>query len=463
MLLLPGCPAHDPNPPTPAALTSITVTPANTSIAPGTTIQFTATGTYSNNSHRIITTSVTWDSSDTTIASISNTQGSQGVATATMNIGSTNITASLSGISGVTSLSTSTVASIVVLPATASVAPRTTQQFYATGALESGDHQDLTTWAAWVSSNTSIANINAAGLASAGTVSDSATITASYSAITGTGTLIVSPVAGISLTPTAAKIAKGTTQQFAATGTLFNNATQTLTSWATWASSSTPVATISNAAGSQGMATAVSEGISSITAAFDSQTFSAATLTVTAAVITSITVTPASADIVIGQTKQFTARGAFSDASTQDISSSVTWHSSNTAVATIDTSGVAHSAGIGTTSITATASGITSNTATLTVADAALTSIIVTSQTSSIVQGQTLNFNAVGVYTDGISRDITTFVTWNSSNENVAAISNITGFQGVATASTANVGTTSITASLSGITSNSVTLTVTYY
>ena len=63
------------------------------------------------------------------------------------------------------------------------------------------------------------------------------------------------------------------------------------------------------------------------------------TLTITAPVLTSIAVTPATAQIYQGATQQFTATGTFSDNSTQNLTSTVTWGTSNGAVATISTSG----------------------------------------------------------------------------------------------------------------------------
>ena len=101
----------------PATLTSIAVTPADPSIALGTTTLFTAIGTYSNNSRQNITSSVIWDSSDVTIATISNSPGSQGLVTAAAStIGTVLISATSSGITGSTTLTTSHVASMNVAP-----------------------------------------------------------------------------------------------------------------------------------------------------------------------------------------------------------------------------------------------------------------------------------------------------------------------------------------------------------
>ena len=51
--------------PTPKALVSLSLTPTNPSTTKGTIQQFTATGTYSDNSTENLTTSVTWSSSVT--------------------------------------------------------------------------------------------------------------------------------------------------------------------------------------------------------------------------------------------------------------------------------------------------------------------------------------------------------------------------------------------------------------
>jgi len=74
-------------------LTSINITPINTTINVGSTQQYTALGSYSNGSTQTITNSVTWNSSKPGVASISNT----GLATALSGGDSTNISAALSG------------------------------------------------------------------------------------------------------------------------------------------------------------------------------------------------------------------------------------------------------------------------------------------------------------------------------------------------------------------------------
>ncbi len=87
------------------ALTSITVTPANTTLSVGTTERFTATGTYSDNSTRDITDQVTWNSSTAGIATISNTAGTKGTVTV-VSVGTTTVTATLGTLTASTALTT---------------------------------------------------------------------------------------------------------------------------------------------------------------------------------------------------------------------------------------------------------------------------------------------------------------------------------------------------------------------
>src|SRR5208283_2109984 len=80
-------------------LVSVAVTPANPSIAAGTQQQFTATGTYSDGSKQNLTSSATWTSSATSVATISSGGLATGVAP-----GSTTIQATSGSINGSTGL-----------------------------------------------------------------------------------------------------------------------------------------------------------------------------------------------------------------------------------------------------------------------------------------------------------------------------------------------------------------------
>ena len=84
--------------------------------------------------------------------------------------------------------------------------------------------------------------------------------------------------------------------------------------------------------------------------------------------LTEIEVTPANPSIVAGANQQFTAIGTYSDTSTVDLTSSVTWASASPAVATIGAGGLAHGVSMGTSTISATLGTVSGDTL-LTVTD----------------------------------------------------------------------------------------------
>src|SRR5207245_1355681 len=138
----------------------------------------------------------------------------------------------------------------------------------------------------------------------------------------------------IAVTPANPSVPKGLTQQFTATGTYSDNTTQDLTTQVTWASATPAVATINTT----GLATAVDLGSSVISASLTGVTGSTV-MTVTAPVLQSIAMTPANPSVPKGLTQQFTATGTYTDNTTQNLTSQVTWASATTAVATINAAG----------------------------------------------------------------------------------------------------------------------------
>ena len=84
-------------------LVSIGVAPVNPTIVMGSTEQFTATGTYSDQSMQDLTKAVTWGSTSQGVATISNSAGSNGLATSA-GVGSTMISATTGAINVTTKL-----------------------------------------------------------------------------------------------------------------------------------------------------------------------------------------------------------------------------------------------------------------------------------------------------------------------------------------------------------------------
>lgn len=361
----------------PVTLLSIAVTPSSSSVSLGVSEQFTATGTYSDNSTQDLTSSCLWSHVNVTgSASISNS----GLAsTIGGGIGTVTITATLNGVSGSTTLNISTpvLVSIAVTPANASVPLGNTEQFTATGTYTDSSTQDLTSSVTWSETNgTGSASVNNSGLgATLGGSQGTATIVATMETISGNTTLnIGAPIlVSIAVTPATPSVPIGNTQQFTATGTYSDTSTSNITSSVTWSKSN---GTGSTSLNGTGLAATLggAQGTVTITATLGIITGNA-TLTVSAPALVSIAVTPATPSVLIGNIQQFTATGTYTDTSTQNLTSSVTWSETNgTGTAAINSSGLANTSAGGTVTITATSGAISGNT-TLTVTDYSITTV----------------------------------------------------------------------------------------
>ncbi len=269
----------------PKTLASISASPSTASFAVGATKQLTATATYTDGSTANISTTANWASANTAVATIN----SSGMATAVA-AGSTAVTATLSGISGTVTLTVakavSTLKSISVTPASSSISPGAAMQFTATATYSDGSTGNVSTTATWAAANAAVASVNSSGMATAVAAGSSA-ITATLSGVSGTATLTVAANAlkSISVTPSPARFAMGTTQQFTATGTYADGSTANVTAAATWTIANQAVATV-NAAG---LASGIAAGSTTISAILDGVTGSVPlTVSVAAASATSV-------------------------------------------------------------------------------------------------------------------------------------------------------------------------------
>ncbi len=318
-------------------LTAITVTSQYPQIAAGTSNQFRAIGDFSGAFTRDITDQVAWSSDNPTVLEISNDAASHGLGKG-LAAGTTNITATSGTVTGTFgfTVTDATASQVAVTPATANVSLGLTQQFTATGSFNDAlvPTQDITRDVIWTSADDTIATVNATGLATAVAAGGPIDITADFGGVTGSASVTVTEpeLQSITLTPAAPVLTNGETQQFTATGNFSDGTSQDVTSQATWSSSDSSIATIDDA----GLATAVRAGTVTI-AAFFNGVRGTTTLTVTA--LTSIVVTPTSQTIAVGGVLQMTATGNFTGAASRDITSLVTWTSSNNNVATVSATG----------------------------------------------------------------------------------------------------------------------------
>jgi trimeric autotransporter adhesin len=178
--------------------------------------------------------------------------------------------------------------------------------------------------------------------------------------------------------------------------------------------------------------------------------------------LTSLAIGPQTPTLAQGQSLQMTATGTYDDGSTKNLTGSSTWSSSDTTCATINSGGLITAAqtitAICTTSISASSGTVSASPTTLTVTPGPLQSITLAASTTNPTAGTTITFTATGTYSGGTQQDITAMVTWNNDNTTALTLSQGSGSATVSSGSSGQ--TANVFASLSGINSNTVTITV---
>jgi len=213
----------------------------------------------------------------------------------------------------------------------------------------------------WSTSNASVATVNSSGVVNA-IAAGAATITATCAGKSGTAAITVTAappvVTTVTVAPSSASIVAGNNTTLQATVKDANGNVMTGQT-ITWSTSNTSVATVN----ASGVVTGIAAGAATITATCAGKSGTAA-ITVTAAppVVTTVTVAPPGASINVGATVTLTA--TVKDAQGNVMTGqTITWSSSNTAIATVSSSGVVTGVAPGSATVTATCSGKTGSSA----------------------------------------------------------------------------------------------------
>jgi hypothetical protein len=293
-------------------LTGISIAPPTTGLVPGGTQQFAATGVLSDGADSAIT--VDWTATGGTVSPT-------GLYTAPAQAGSYLVIATLQGgsLSDTARVTVGvlppTLVAVVLTPATTSLQFGQTQQFVAVGQLNGGSTTSITiTWAA------TGGTITTSGRYTAGNTSGTYRVIARAAngmADTSSVTVAAPTITSVTLTPATAALQTGQAQQFSVSASLSNGSTQT-----------NPSVTYSVTGGTMttgGLYTAGSTtGSFHVIATATGGAADTCAVTITTALITAIVVTPASATVTTGQTRQFTASATLSNGGTQP-NPAVTW------------------------------------------------------------------------------------------------------------------------------------------
>ena len=153
------------------------------------------------------------------------------------------------------------------------------------------------------------------------------------------------------------------------------------------------VATIVPLGNDAGFTSSTAVGKTLVTATFSGQDASTE-LTVTNAVLTSLSLTPAQATVPAGAQQAYQLFGLYSDGSSLNLTDHASWQSSDSELATINAHGTASTLKQGEVDILATYQGTTKS-AKLTITAAQLTGIDVSPNTLTVAVGHQVSFSAI--------------------------------------------------------------------
>ena len=377
---------------------------------------------------------ISWATSNPAIVSVDKEGNVKGVA-----VGTATVAASHGNLSDACKITVTAsavpVTSISLDKTTLALAEQDTYQLTATVKPDNATDKTVT----WSTANAAIATVSDNGLVTA-VAEGTTTITAKAGDKTATCAVTVSkkviPVTSVTLNKTSLALTEQETFQLSATVSPDNATDKTVT----WSTANAAIATVSE----NGLVTAVAEGSATITAKAGDKTATCA-VTVSKKVIPVTSVTLNKTSLTLTEQEPFQLSATVSPDNATD--KTVTWSSSNTAIATVSQDGLVSAIAVGSTTITATA-GEKKATCTVTVSRKVVpaTSITLDYVNIEMAKGKMVTLHATVLPEDATDKA----VTWKSSNTTVATVSN----NGNVTAIKA--GSATITASIGGLSASCV-------
>ena len=382
-------------------VTSVTLNKASLALTEQETFQLSATVSPDNATDK----TVTWSSSNTAVATVSNnglvTAIKEGSATITAKAGDKTATCAVT-----VSKKVVAVTSVTLNKSSLTLTEQETFQLSASVSPDNATDKTVT----WSSSNTAVATVSDSGLVTA-VKEGSATITAKAGDKTATCTVTISKtvvaVTSVTLNKTSLSLMEQDTYQLVATVTPADATDKTVT----WTSSNSSVATVDG----NGVVKGVAVGSATITAKAGSKTATCAvTITQMIIPVTSITLDYAFYEIARGKVFTLTATVLPDNATNR----TVTWSSSNKAVATVDKNGNVTAVKAGTTTITATVGNLSASCVVTVVVP--VTSIVLNITSKTLKENETVKLTATVKPTDATDPS----VSWASDKPNVATVDN---------------------------------------
>ncbi len=415
---------------------SLNVQPAISEVPAGTSITYKALLTLSDGHILDITDQMTWQSSESSVANISNDAETIGHAI-TIKAGSSTIQADIS-IQGADytadanlTVNTAVITNLQVSPKQVSVANGTVGQLTALAYFSDGSSYDVTTLSAWESNDESIVKVESRtatpGFAHAVGVGDVG-ITARYADLTDTVSVSVSSATlqRIEIQPSTEKVALGLNTRLSAIGIFSDFTKQDITKYVHWHSSNDGIAIMDSR--NAGLLRTSAAGLVTINANYNAIS-AQAEVEVTSVAIDKLVINPANESVYNGGSIHYNAEIILTDGSHKNITSDTDWTSS--AANTIDFSGdnVATAFKVGTASITAsytdtsaTPPAVLTSTTSVSVTNATIEHIEISPLIHTTAKGLPVQYSSTVRLSDMTSYDVSSITSWQSSDTAIASI-----------------------------------------
>jgi hypothetical protein len=251
--------------------------------------------------------------------------------------------------------------------------------FTATGEYKNGSEIDLTAEVEWKSSNSSVvmfSKISGEEGHALSIVPGKTGVTCTLGECSSNETTLTvtdAEIVSIDVTPKDARIPLGRVMQYTAVGTFNDNSEFPVTINADWHSDNEQCVIMHNTVGLWGIAESVAIGSANVTASMDGVLSEPVIVAVVEPALDNMTISPGSAHLSPGTSRQFSALGVYSDQSTRLITLFAEWSSSNKSVASFDVGkgGLLHAHTLGRTTVTASLDNVTSQAAVVKVTEVA--------------------------------------------------------------------------------------------
>ena len=346
---------------------------------------------------------VTWSSSDTSVATVSTSGVVTGVAPGSAVITVTTDEGGLTDTCQVT-VAVKPVTSVSLNKSATTINSGSSETLIATVYPTNATNKAVT----WSSSNTSVATVSDSGVVT-GVAAGNATITVRTADGGFTATCqvtVTESVTGVSLNKSSTTINKGSSETLTATVAPSNATNKNVT----WSSSNTSVATVNGS----GTVTGVAGGSATITVRTADGGFTATCQVTVIVPVTSVSLNKSATTIRAGSSETLTATVYPADATNK----TVTWSSNNTSVATVS-SGIVTGVSAGSATITVrTADGGFTATCQVTVT-VPVSSVSLNKSSTTINKGNSETLIATVYPVDATNKA----VTWSSNNTSVATVS----------------------------------------